>query len=361
MKQTSLHEVHVQSGARMREFAGWSMPVEYSGIASEHEAVRSAAGVFDVGHMGEIEVEGPEAERFLQFMTTNDVSRIVDGQAQYSVLATPAGTVVDDLLIYRRTRENFMLVVNAANVSKDLDWLRQHNHFDARMSDISDRTGLIAIQGPKALDCLIHLSGADPADLPYYRFVETTLAGVNGMLSRTGYTGEDGFEFYYPQGEGPRLWEAILDAGKGLGARPAGLGARNTLRLEAGMLLYGNDIDDSTTLFEAGLGRIVRLDCGDFVGRESLLAEKAAKPKRKLAGFRMLGREIARDRYPVFVEGRECGHVSSGSPSITLKKNIGLAYLPYEFSTPGTRLEIGVRKRMCHAEVVVTPFYRRRV
>ncbi len=361
MKQTSLHEVHVQSGARMREFAGWSMPVEYSGIVSEHEAVRSAAGVFDVGHMGEIEVEGPEAERFLQFMTTNDVSRIEDGQAQYSVLATPAGTVVDDLLIYRRTPENFMLVVNAANVSKDLDWLREHNHFDARVRDISDFTGLIAIQGPKALDCLIHLSGADPTGLPNYRFLETTLAGVNGMLSRTGYTGEDGFEFYYPQGKGPRLWEAILDAGKGLGALPAGLGARNTLRLEAGMLLYGNDIDDSTTLFEAGLGRIVRLDCGNFVGRESLLAEKAAKPKRRLAGFRMLGREIARDRYPVFVDGRERGHVSSGSPSITLKKNIGLAYLPYESSTPGTPLEIRVRKRMCHAEVVVTPFYRRRV
>lgn len=344
----------------MREFAGWSMPVEYSGIAVEHEAVRSAAGVFDAGHMGEIEVEGPEAEPFLQFMTTNDLGRIEDGQAQYSVLATPAGTVVDDLLIYRRTRESYMLVVNAANVSKDLDWLHEHNTFDTRVRDISDRTGLIAVQGPKAVDCLTPLSGADLTDLPRYSFVETTLAGVNGILSRTGYTGEDGFEFYCPQGDGPPLWEAILDAGKGLGARPAGLGARNTLRLEAGMLLYGNDMDDRTTLFEAGLGRIVRLDSGNFVGRESLLAEKAAGPKRRLAGFRMLGREIARDRYAAFVQGRECGYVTSGSPSITLKKNIGLAYLPYEFSTPGARLEIRVRKRMCMAEVVNTPFYRRR-
>lgn len=341
------------------EYAGWSMPVEYAGIRAEHNAVRTAAGIFDVGHMGEFRIRGSGAAAFLQYLTTNDVGRLDDGGAQYSALAYPSGTVVDDILVYRIDPEHYMLVVNAANIDKDVEWLREHNRFDADLTDISAETGLIAVQGPASAGCLGRLTDADLERLDRYHFVETAVAGAEGLLSRTGYTGEDGFEFYHQADDGPGVWKAVLDLGRPLGLEPAGLGARNTLRLEARLLLYGHDIDETTTLFEAGLGRIVRLDCGDFIGRDHLAAEKAAGPKRTLAGFEMLGRDIARDGYPVFVDGDEAGYVSSGSPSITLKKNIGLAYLPFERAVPGSRFEIGVRNRMCPAKVVPTPFYRR--
>jgi aminomethyltransferase len=363
MKHTTLHPLHVRAGARMVDFAGWSMPVQYSGIIAEHNAVRQRAGIFDVGHMGEFRVEGPGAAAFLQYVTTNDVSRLADGQAQYSALAYPEGTVVDDLLVYRIDERSYMLVVNAANTASDLDWLRSHNRHGVAITDVSDETGLIAVQGPRARDALARVSDAASGELDAlgrYRFVRARVAGVDGILSRTGYTGEDGFEFYLPADDAPRVWDAMLDTGRDLGARPAGLGARNTLRLEARLLLYGNDIDQTTTLLEAGLGWIVAFDKGDFIGRARLEEERRAGVNRRLVGFRMLGSDIARNGCPVFVDGRESGRATSAGPSITLKRNIGLAYLPVEHSAQGARFEVQIRKRRSPAEIVATPFYRRR-
>ena len=359
MKRTALNEVHRRAGARMVEFAGWEMPVRYEGLVAEHTAVRTAAGIFDAGHMGEFRIEGPGAADLVQRVTTNDVGRLADGGVQYSAMTHANGTVVDDLLVYRLRADSYMLVVNALNTPKDLYWLRTHNRFDARVRDVSDRTGLIAVQGPLAEACLQPHAGADLTALPRYRFLETTLDGVAGLLSRTGYTGEDGFEFYFPAEHAPALWRTLLDANRERGLRPAGLGARNTLRLEAGLLLYGNDIDAGTTVLEAGLDRVVRLEAADFIGRDSLRAEKAAGPRRRLSGFRMLGADIARDGCPVYLDGEEAGRVTSGSPSITLKTNIGLAYLPFERALPGTPLQIRIRNRSCPAEIVDTPFYRR--
>jgi aminomethyltransferase len=309
--------------------------------------------------MGEFMVEGSLGTEFLQYLTTNDVGRLQDGQAQYSALAYPEGTVVDDLLVYRIDATHYVLVVNAANIEKDLTWLGRHNRFGALLRDLSDRTALLAVQGPLASASIQAISEAQPGDLASYHFTSTRLAGVEGILSRTGYTGEDGFEFYCPSTQAPVVWDALLDAGPAPRPQPAGLGARNTLRLEARLLLYGNDIDESTTLIEAGLGWIVKLDKADFIGRESLAVETEAGVRRTLARFEMLGREIARERYPVLVDGQGVGCVSSGGPSITLKKNIGLSYLPVGHSSPGARFEIQVRQRLCPAQVVPTPFYSR--
>jgi aminomethyltransferase len=360
MKRTSLHDLHVRDGARMVDFAGWSMPVEYEGIVAEHTAVRHAAGLFDVGHMGEFRVTGSEAGELLQYVTTNDVGILEVGRAQYSAMAYPNGGVVDDCLLYRVGPENYMLVVNAANIGKDLEWIQSHNTFDAELTDISDETGMIAIQGPMAASILKNLSPTPLKTLASYHFVETSLGSVDGLLSRTGYTGEDGFEFYCPELDVVSVWDRILEAGRPLGLRPVGLGARNTLRLEAGLLLYGNDLDHTTTLLEAGLGWIVKPNTSDFIGREKLLQQKAEGIDRKLVGFQMQGREVARDRYPVEVEGQTVGLVTSGSPSITLKKNIGLAYVPVRHSAVGTCFDVAIRKRLAPAEVVPTPFYRRR-
>ena len=336
------------------------MPVEYSGIAKEHTAVRTAAGLFDVSHMGEFEVAGPQALDLVQHITSNDASQLADNQAQYSALTTPEGTVVDDLLVYRHSKDRFMLVVNAANIQGDLEWILSHNAFDARVEDRSDETGLLALQGPRAEDILQPLTDTPLRSLASYHFVSGQVLGVPVLLSRTGYTGEDGFELYFPAGESEKLWAGLLKAGEAAGLLPAGLGARNTLRLEAKLLLYGNDIDRTTTLLEAGLGWIVKLEKGDFIGRDALARQKAQGLQRKLAGFAMLGRDIARDHYPVYVNGVEVSHVTSGSPSITLKQNIGLTYLPVAHSGVGTKVEVSVRGRACEAEVVRTPFYKRK-
>ena len=336
------------------------MPVEYSGIAKEHTAVRTSAGLFDVSHMGEFEISGPQALELIQYVTSNDASRLSDGQAQYSALTTPEGTAVDDLLVYRHSRDRFMLVVNAANTESDLEWVRLNNTFDAHVEDISAKTGLLALQGPRAQDMLQPLTTTSLPTIPSYHFVSANVLGVDTLLSRTGYTGEDGFELYFPARDSERLWDGILKSGAPGGLLPAGLGARNTLRLEAKLLLYGNDLDRTTTLLEAGLGWIVKADKGDFIGRESLVRQKAEGIQRKLVGFAMTGRDIARDHYPVYVKGVEVSHVTSGSPSITLKRNIGLTYLPAEHSAFGTKLEVSVRGRACEAEVVRTPFYKRK-
>jgi aminomethyltransferase len=360
LKRTALSSVHKRMGARLIPFGGWEMPVEYSGISREHTAVRTAAGLFDISHMGEIEVRGPHALQLIQFATTNDASRIVDGQAQYTAMAYPDGTVVDDLLVYRFSADHFMLVVNASNTEKDLDWIQSHNRFHATLENITDRITLLAIQGPKSLDIFQRLTKLPLAQIGHYHFATGKVLEADAIVSRTGYTGEDGFEVYFSPEFSEPIWDAVLEAGGGSGLLPAGLGARNTLRLEAKMLLYGNDMDNTTTLFEAGLGWIVRLDKGEFVGRPALVEQKQAGVKRKLVGFEMLGREIARERYGVFVDGRQVGLVTSGSPSITLKKNIGLAYVPVEYATPGTLIEVSVRGRLCRARIVETPFYKRR-
>jgi aminomethyltransferase len=358
-KRTPLYNVHKALGARLIPFGGWDMPVEYSGIAKEHTAVRTAAGLFDVSHMGEFDIRGPEALDLLQSIATNDASKLMDGQAQYSAMAYPHGAVVDDVLIYRHSAERFMMVVNASNIGKDFEWITSHNRADAGVEDISNELTLLALQGPKAQEILQPLTNIRLADIKYYHFAEGKVFNVDAIMSRTGYTGEDGFELYFSAEHSEPVWNGILKAGDPFGLLPAGLGARNTLRLEARMLLYGNDMDGTTTLLEAGMGSIVKLDKPDFIGREALLKQKQEGVKRRLVGFEMMGKEIARDHYPVFVDGREAGHVTSGSPSITLKKNIGLAYLPAERASIGTRFQVLVRDKQSEAKIVRTPFYKR--
>jgi len=347
-------------GARMIQFGGWDMPLEYSGIVKEHQAVRNAAGLFDISHMGEFEVSGPEALGLIQFVTSNDAARLADGQAQYSALPTPDGTVVDDLLVYRFSQDRYMLVVNAANTQRDFEWIASHNRFNARIADVTDKTALLSLQGPLAAGILGPLVDAALPALDPFHFTHAKILGFDAVLSRTGYTGEDGFEIYLPSEHSEAVWTGLLDAGRPSGLLPAGLGARNTLRLEAKMLLYGNDMDLTTTLLEAGLGWIVKLDKGEFLGRAALQKQKAEGVKRILAGFEMLGRDIARDGYPVRIGGREVGCVTSGAPSITLKKNIGLTYLPVEHAVIGSKFEVSIRGRDCGAQVVPTPFYKRR-
>jgi aminomethyltransferase len=343
----------------MVPFGGWNMPVEYSGIISEHNAVRTGVGLFDVSHMGEFIVSGPEALSLIQSVTCNDASRLVDGQAQYSALTTDTGTVVDDLLVYRESANRYMLVVNASNIESDLEWIQSHNTFLARVENISKATGLLALQGPKAEETLQVLVDFPLDSIAPFHFVGGRVSGVDAMISRTGYTGEDGFELYFAAPSSVQLWIALLGAGKRHGILPAGLGARNTLRLEAGLLLHGNDIDRKTTLLEAGLGWIVKLAKETFIGKESLARERAEGPKRRLVGLEMLGPEIAREHYPIRVDDQEVGHVTSGSPSITLKKNIGLAYLPVDLAAVGETCEVIIRKRACKAQIVPTPFYKR--
>lgn len=359
-RRTALYETHKRLKARLIPFGGWDMPVEYSGIAREHTAVRTAAGLFDVSHMGEFELRGPQALELIQSVTTNDASKLMDGQAQYSALAYPEGTVVDDLLVYRHSGDHYMLVVNASNIEKDFEWIRSHNRLNATVENISDRVTLLSLQGPKSLEILGAIIKLPLAEIPYYHFRRGKVLEADAILSRTGYTGEDGFEIYFPTECSESIWNAILDKGAAAGLLPAGLGARNTLRLEAKMLLYGNDMDQTTTMLEAGLGWIVKLDKGDFIGRDALEREKQSGPKRRLAGFEMLGREIARDHYPACIDGVEVGHVTSGSPSITLKKNIGLVYLPVQYTAAGTRFQVSIRGRFCDAQVVQTPFYKRK-
>ncbi len=342
----------------MIPFGGWEMPVEYSGIAKEHEAVRTAAGLFDVSHMGEFEIRGPEAHDLIQHLTTNDVAKLKDGQAQYSALAYPHGGVVDDILVYRHNAEEFMMVVNAANIAKDFDWINSHNRLDASVENISDEIALLALQGPKAATILQPLTGVRLDTIPHYHFTRGKVLNVDAIVSRTGYTGEDGFELYLSAENSEPVWKGIVEAGTPQGLLPAGLGARNTLRLEARMLLYGNDIDGTTSLLEAGLGWIVKFDKGEFIGHEALLKQKKEGIKRRLVGFEMLGRDIARDHYPIFIHNKEVGHVTSGSPSITLKKNIGLAYLPAEHASIGMTFHVSVRNKLSEARIVRTPFYR---
>jgi aminomethyltransferase len=361
LKKTPLNARHRALGARMVEFGGWDMPVEYSGIIDEHMAVRTRAGLFDVSHMGQIEIAGPEALKAVQHITCNDASRLSIGQAQYSALTTPEGTFVDDVLTYRLADDHYMFVVNASNIMKDFAWITKHTEgfTDAAAVNTSSRYALMALQGPAARQVLQTLTGVPLDDIKYYWFTTGEVAGVAGTISRTGYTGEDGFEVFVPPASAERVWDAIFQAGKSAGVVPVGLGARDTLRLEAAMRLYGNDIDETTTVLEADLNWIVGWKKGDFLGADALRRQKEAGVARKLVGFEMLDRAIARHGYDAYVAGARAGVVTSGTQTPYVKKAIGMAYLPTEHSAAGAEFEIDVRGRRARARVVPMPFYKR--
>jgi aminomethyltransferase len=361
LKKTPLDTAHRALGARMVPFGGWDMPVEYAGITAEHLAVRTNAGLFDVSHMGEIEVAGTDALQAIQHLCTNDASRLAIGQAHYSALTTPAGTFVDDILVYRLADAHFLLVVNASNIAKDHAWITANvTHLsDVAVVNSSSRYALMALQGPAALEILRPLTGIDVAAMRYYRFEHGEVAGVMGTVSRTGYTGEDGFEIFVPPRAAANVWNAVLDAGRSVELKPAGLGARDTLRLEAAMRLYGNDIDDTTTVLEAGLGWVVGWKKPAFIGHEALRAQREQGVNRTLAGFELRDPGIARRGYPVFVDGQSYGTVRSGTQTPSLKRSIGLAYLPLDRSQPDTEFEVGLRGRRARARVVSLPFYQR--
>ena len=361
LKKTPLNARHRSLGARMVEFGGWDMPVEYSGIVDEHLAVRSRAGLFDVSHMGQIEIAGADALKAVQHLTSNDASRLAVNQAHYSALTTAQGTFVDDVLTYKLSDEHFMLVVNGSNIIKDFKWIAEQiaGIGDAVAVNTSSRYALIALQGPAARDVLQTLTAVNLGEVKYYWFTTGEVANVLATISRTGYTGEDGFEVFVPPAQAERVWNAILAAGKPAGVVPAGLGARDTLRLEAAMRLYGNDMDETTTVLEADLGWIVGWKKSEFIGADVLRRQKAEGTTRKLVGFEVLDRAIARHGYTAYVNGEKAGVVTSGTQTPFLKKAIGMAYLPSGNSAAGTEFEIDVRGRRVKAQVVPMPFYKR--
>ncbi|HKR60356.1 MAG TPA: glycine cleavage system aminomethyltransferase GcvT [Pyrinomonadaceae bacterium] len=364
LKKTPLNEAHRSIGGRMVDFGGWDMPVQYpAGTVEEHLRTRNHSGLFDVSHMGEIEVKGPDAIPFVNRLTSNDVSKLIDGQAQYSALTTPAGTVVDDLLVYRFAADHLLLVVNAGTTDKDWDWISSaRGNENVELVNASASYCQIALQGPDALVILQPLTDVSLNDIKYYHFNEGAVDGVPAIVSRTGYTGEDGFEVYAAADKAEQLWSKMLEAGKfgsDQGILPCGLAARNTLRLESGMALYGHEIDESTTLLEANLGWICKLNKGDFNGRDVLAKQKETGIKRRLVGFEMTERGIARDDQNVVIDGAVVGRVTSGSPAPYLKKNIGMAYVPVEFANEGQPIQIDVRGRLVAAQIVKTPFYKR--
>jgi aminomethyltransferase len=356
LKKTPLNQLEKELGGKMVDFGGWELPVQYSGILDEHEAVRTKAGIFDVSHMGEITVRGPQALELLQQATCNDVSKLENGRCQYNGLLYPTGGFVDDLVIYREGPNDYFVVVNAANTDKDYAWFREvAKDFDAEVRNKSADYAQLAIQGPSAQKILQPMTDLDLSTIKYYRFADGKVDGVPARVSRTGYTGEDGFEVYVAPEHGPRIMRKIIAAG----AKPAGLGARDTLRLEAKMALYGNDIDQTTTPLEADLAWIVKLEKGDFNGRDVLEREKNEGLRRKLVGFEMVDRGIARHGFPIVDGKEEIGVVTSGTHSPTLKKPIGLAYLPIDKSAPGSEFTILIRGKEVRARVVPTPFYKR--
>lgn len=364
LKQTPLNAAHRRLGGRMVDFGGWDMPVQYpAGTVEEHLRTRTRAGLFDVSHMGEITVRGADAISFVNRLTSNDVTKLIDGQAQYSALTTPAGTVIDDLLVYRFAEDSLLLVVNASTTEKDWDWIKSHQSDERiELRNVSADYCQIALQGPDALSILQTLTETPLEEIRYYHFREGKVDEVPAIISRTGYTGEDGFEVYAAAESSEQLWNKLLDAGKTgtpEGVLPCGLAARNTLRLESAMALYGHEITEETTLLEANLGWICKLNKGDFVGREALAKQKEEGVLRRLVGFEMTERGIARDDQEVLINNERVGRVTSGSPAPFLKKNIGLAYVPAEFANEGQPIQIDVRGRTVNAQIVKTPFYKR--
>lgn len=360
MKNTPLVQKHEALGAKMAEFAGYNMPISYAGIKVEHQTVREAVGVFDVSHMGEFMVKGEGALELIQKVTSNDVSKLSIGDAQYSCFPNGKGGIVDDLLVYRLGEKEYMLVVNASNIDKDWNWINEHNTFGAELSNVSDDFALLAVQGPKAAEALQSLTDVDLSAVKYYTFKQGKFAGLdNIILSATGYTGSGGFELYIPNDAAEAVWEAVFEAGKDYGIAPIGLGARDTLRLEMGYCLYGNDIDDTTSPLEAGLGWITKLKKGDFIDSDLLKQQKSEGTTRRLVGFEMIDRGIPRHDYIIEdAEGNEIGKVTSGTQSPSLGKAIGLGYVSTPFTKAGTEIYIAIRKKKIKAAVVKLPFYK---
>lgn len=357
MKNTALTDVHIREGAKMVPFAGYNMPVQYAGINAEHETVRKAVGVFDVSHMGEFILKGEKALDLIQQVTSNDASKLYDGKVQYSCLPNEDGGIVDDLLVYRMDEKTYMLVVNASNIEKDWNWISKYNTYGVEMKDISDRTSLLAIQGPKATEALQSLTDIDLGSMEYYTFVKGKFAGIdNVVVSATGYTGAGGFEIYFDNEHAEEIWAAVFKAGEPFGIKPIGLGARDTLRLEMGFCLYGNDIDDTTSPLEAGLGWITKFS-KPFTNAEALQEQKQQGITKKLVGFEMIDRGIARHDYEIVdAEGAVIGRVTSGTQSPSLQKAIGMGYVAKQFAKEGSEIYIKIRDNKVKAQVVKMPF-----
>lgn len=359
-KRTPLYDDHIRLGARMVEFAGWELPVMYSGVIDEHKAVRNSAGIFDVSHMGQIEVTGKGATDYVQYLTTNDARKLVDGQAQYSILCRAGGGVVDDVIVYRISEDKYVIVVNAINAEKDLDWLKSQAKGDVKLEDISTQHAMIAFQGPKSSEILAELTDADLPSIRHYHFHEGRIADEKCIIARTGYTGEDGFEIFAPPSGVTGVWQAILEKGKPRGVLPAGLGARDTLRTEMRYSLYGHEITEETNPLEAGLGWVVKLKNGDdFIGKEAIRRIKEEGLPRTLVGFKMEESGIPRQGYPITIAGREVGVVTSGTMSPSMGEAIGIGFVPTEAREIGTEICIDIRGRSRKAIVVETPFYRK--
>ncbi len=359
MKNTALSQKHISLGAKMVPFAGFNMPVQYEGINAEHHTVRTSVGVFDVSHMGEFILKGDNALELIQKVTSNDASKLVDGKVQYSCLPNTSGGIVDDLLVYRIDAKTYMLVVNASNIEKDWNWISSYNSYGVDMKDISERTSLLAIQGPKSAEALQSLTEIDLASMEYYSFKKGTFAGIeNVLISATGYTGAGGFEIYFDEQHSETIWDAIFKSGANVGIKPIGLAARDTLRLEMGFCLYGNDINDTTSPIEAGLGWITKFD-KDFINREALEQQKKTGVARKLIGFELIDRGIPRHDYLILdSHGNEMGIVTSGTQSPSLQRAIGMGYVKIEFSAEGTEIYINIRNTPVKARVVKMPFYK---
>jgi len=356
--RTPLHDTHVRAGARMVEFAGWDMPVQYAGILEEHETVRTRVGLFDVSHMGEVVFRGPKAFAAVQRLFTNDLTKVVDGQAQYGCLCREDGGIVDDVIVYRRAEDDLLVCVNAANRQKDFDWLAS-NSPGVDVKNESDDWGQIAVQGPLAAQLLQRITNVNLSAVKTYRFANGEVAGLPCIVARTGYTGEDGFELFCASKDAARLWDALMETGAHEKVAPAGLGARDSLRLEMAYRLYGSDMDDHTTPLEAGLGWVVKLDKGEFVGRAALARQKEQGLQKKLVGFVMTDAGIARHGYPVLHEGRKVGEVTSGTRSPSLKVPVGLAYVPPALAAEGSTFAVEIRGKAAAAKVTKTPFYTR--
>ena len=369
LKRTPLYEAHKKLGARIVDFAGWEMPVLYSGIIEEHRAIRNSVGIFDVSHMGEIEITGREAVKLLQFLTVNDVTRLNDNECQYSMMCYPDGGIVDDILVYRLSGERFMLCVNASNADKDYQWIlrslntgRAEGMFrNAEVKNTSENISQISIQGKNSEPLLQKVTGDDLSVIKHNSFVFTNVDGINVLVSRTGYTGEDGFEIYFKNEYAVKIWDRLLEIGKEYDIKPVGLGARDTLRLEMKYPLYGNDISEKTTPLEAGLSWVTKFDKGNFMGRESLLKQKEGGLKKKLIGFEMTDKGIPRSHYSIFKGAEQVGEVTSGTMSPSLNKAIGVGYVKTEISDIGNEIEIDIRGNHQKAKIVSTPFYKRKV
>ncbi len=360
LKRTPLFPLYEKYGAKIIDFGGWELPVQFTSILDEHKAVRERAGLFDVSHMGEVDVKGKDALAYIQKLVTNDVAKLVDGKALYSPMCYPDGGTVDDLLVYRYNEEHYLIVINAANIDKDVEWMKQNLEGEVTLENISPQVSQLALQGPLAEKVLQKLTDTDLSEIAFFHFkTDVNLNGIKGLVSRTGYTGEDGFEIYLSNEDAPKLWDIILEAGKDEEVLPCGLGARDTLRFEAKLPLYGQELSKDISPIEAGIGFFVKLDKGDFIGRDALALQKANGAPRKLVGIEMIERGIPRTHYPVYIGEELIGEVTTGTQSPTLKKNLGLALIKSEHAAIGTEVWVEIRNKKVKAEVVKSPFYKR--